>query len=551
MAGFESVLAQIPGYGGYLAKAQMNQQQGMNELSQMSGSMGILANIQKMQQQKQMTDLLSSPQFQSMTPEQKQNMLVSIPGGLDMAVKLSTIKNTGVTGLLHSAQLKELQNKGVISGQEQQAKGALANLLSPAGSFGQGTPAENPNSQVFPNDAAALSAAQRADASGVPFTGNVPNPGNVQALTVAAGNALPRGLSTQLIKGMNPVAPTGLSGVGKLIAERDALPTNDPRRQLYDNAIAHQSGAGGDKAQFTNVQADPLKPGQFIGIKKGESSFSPILGGTQGTSPQVTVDTHGEDFLKTLDLATRNTVKAISEGRMAMPSGFALKSPYWQNVLTLVGQYDPQFNAARPAVYKDFTSGVAARNVTAINTAIRHMGTLYDLGKALDNNNIPVLNAIQNRIATETGDPRINNFDTAKSAVGNELMRVFRQVNADTEETKNWELKFKAAQSPAQLQGAIKVGVDLLQGRISALDEQWKRGMNVETGFPNLLTPATKDILGKIGGNPQRRTNDKSPIPSSAVIAPSQIFATEADAAKAGLKPGTRVKIGNTTGTWQ
>ncbi len=88
-------------------------------------------------------------------------------------------------------------------------------------------------------------------------------------------------------------------------------------------------------------------------------------------------------------------------------------------------------------------------------------------------------------------------------------MRVFRQVNASESETKEWEERFKSSSSPQQLKGAIKTGVELLKGRIDALDDQWKRGMNTETGFPNLVSPKSQAVLKRMNLS----VGDKSAAP--------------------------------------
>jgi hypothetical protein len=167
-------------------------------------------------------------------------------------------------------------------------------------------------------------------------------------------------------------------------------------------------------------------------------------------------------------------------------------------------QYDPTFDAtnaaARSGTRKDFTSGQAARNVTAINTAIGHLGTLDQLGDALKNNDPRLLNAVVNRIATESGRPEVNNFEIARDAVGHELMRVFRQVGASKEESDAFQAKFKSANSPDQLKGAVKTAAELLQSRIEALDDQWKRGMNTDQGYPNLLSPKSQQVMAKVSG---------------------------------------------------
>jgi len=60
---------------------------------------------------------------------------------------------------------------------------------------------------------------------------------------------------------------------------------------------------------------------------------------------------------------------------MAFPSGFALKSPYWQNMISLVSQYDPNFDAvnfnARPRPGKR-SPRARGQSLNALNTV---MGT--------------------------------------------------------------------------------------------------------------------------------------------------------------------------------
>ena len=60
MPSLENTLAQIPGYGGYLAKRQQNQQAELGELQQASGLMGILKNIQAQQREQQFRSELAA-----------------------------------------------------------------------------------------------------------------------------------------------------------------------------------------------------------------------------------------------------------------------------------------------------------------------------------------------------------------------------------------------------------------------------------------------------------------------------------------------------------
>lgn len=217
---------------------------------------------------------------------------------------------------------------------------------------------------------------------------------------------------------------------------------------------------------------------------------------------------HGDEYLKTLPTGMAAVVKAVAEGKVDPSKAASLRYGNREAMMQRVMQYDPKYNATRVAVYKDFTSGKTAQNVTAMNTVISHMGTVNDLTDALKNGDVQLANSLVNRIRTELGKPEINNADLAIQAMGNELMRVFRQVGASEAETAAWERKFNAAKgSPAQLKGALKVGAELLQGRIDAVDDQWKRGMDTEQGFPNLLSAKSKAALERINGKPAASPN--------------------------------------------
>jgi hypothetical protein len=149
-------------------------------------------------------------------------------------------------------------------------------------------------------------------------------------------------------------------------------------------------------------------------------------------------------------------------------------------------------------VQQDFTSGQAARNVTAINTAIGHLGSMADLGDALQNGSTQAINAAVNAVSSQFGRPEVNNYDLAKTAVGDEMMRVFRQVGASQQEADAWKQKFSSANSPEKIKGAVKTAVELLQSRIDALDDQWKRGMGTDEGYPNLLSPKSQAVLARV-----------------------------------------------------
>jgi hypothetical protein len=213
---------------------------------------------------------------------------------------------------------------------------------------------------------------------------------------------------------------------------------------------------------------------------------------------------HGDEFLKTIDPNVSSQVKALAEGRMQFPNGPALKTPYWQNMLRNVAQFDPEFDAinynSRSKTRADFTSGKSAQNMTAINTTVGHLGTLLDAGNSLDNTSYPLVNQAVNSYRSATGDPRIVGFNTAKQAVADEMTRVFRGTGGSNADVEGWEKNLNAANSPEQLQTVIKQGVNLLASRASSIADQYKKGMGTTAQPLQLLNPHALETLKKIPG---------------------------------------------------
>lgn len=274
------------------------------------------------------------------------------------------------------------------------------------------------------------------------------------------------------------------SPVATLIAERDALPSGDPNRKIYDNAIR--------KASETAAQ------------------IVPRVNVTVGGAPAASVSTlSGDEFLKSLPPGQGNLIKGIAEGRIPL-TNFSTKGGHREQLSQMAMQYDPTFNTQRSAVLRDFTAGKSAANVTAINTAIGHLDSLDALGTALKNNNSQDINRLVNNISSRLGKPEVNNYDLARGAVGDELMRVFRQVGASQQEADAWKARFDSANSPDKIKGSVKTAGELLRSRINAIDDQYKRGMGTEQGFPNLLSPKSAEVMARISGKPpQRRESDQ------------------------------------------
>jgi len=163
--------------------------------------------------------------------------------------------------------------------------------------------------------------------------------------------------------------------------------------------------ASGDTTQITpgpalspaaaaTIGAPVMPPPHSSGVpsgyqRKADGSLEPIPGGpadkSKTTSQGIPGDMTkaGKDYLDSIpDKSIATQAQALLDGRLAFPTGTALKSPYWQQMLSVVAQADPNFDAvnynSRAATRKAFTSGKEASTVNALNTVAEHIGEFSD-----------------------------------------------------------------------------------------------------------------------------------------------------------------------------
>lgn len=238
-----------------------------------------------------------------------------------------------------------------------------------------------------------------------------------------------------------------------------------------------------------------------------EAENAPFLAPKDATGTPLT----GAAVLQTLPSSKQNLIKRVLSGEQAIPSGSALKDPYWKGVVETAGLVDPNFDTtnynARSKTRQDFTSGKAAGQINAINTAVGHLHDLATKGDQLGNFGLNWVNSVYNTL-TPGGSKRgvaLNDFNTLKEGVGTELMRVWRQVGAGSEkEIEDWKRTIGDAKSPEELRSAFSTVGGMLESKLGALDSQYKQGMG--TDAVSAISPESRAKLdaleaGKPGGS--------------------------------------------------
>lgn len=272
----------------------------------------------------------------------------------------------------------------------------------------------------------------------------------------------------------------------------------DASRKTPDAPSGYRFAHGGSLEPIPGGPADPNKDAPKIGA-------SPVS---------------GQEYLKSLDPGTGSLVKALAEGRKSFPSGAALRSPYWQEMLTHVSNYDPGFDevnyTSRSATRRDFTSGKAANNIRALNTAIGHLGHLSEQIDGTASHSLTPINAIENTALRLTGDPGPTNFDATVSALAGELTAVYRGSGGAEADINRYIQQLSPNASKDQKVGTIRNIVGLLKSRLDALNDQYRQGMGTTAQQLQLLDPQAQLIVHHLGGFDDAGAPDNGSTPPGA-----------------------------------
>lgn len=130
-----------------------------------------------------------------------------------------------------------------------------------------------------------------------------------------------------------------------------------------------------------------------------------------------------------------------------------------------------------------FVKGKGGQQLTAFNTAITHLDLLNNLGAALNNTNLQIVNKAKQQWAQQTGSPAPANFEAAKNAMSGEVAAALKASGATDQEIQKVSNTFDRSQSPARLKGAIGTYRQLLNSKRDQLQKQYQAGMSGQPNF--------------------------------------------------------------------
>lgn len=225
-----------------------------------------------------------------------------------------------------------------------------------------------------------------------------------------------------------------------------------------------------------------------------------------------------------------SVAKGIAEGKLPPLSGYAARTPGASMIMSRVLELNPDYDATqygtRQKAEKDFATGKNGNSVRSFNVALSHLDALSQLSDALDNGDTQMINKLGNAVGAATGSAAPTNFATAKQLVADEIVKAVTGSAGALGDREGAQKVLDAANSPAQLRGAIQTYQRLMAGQVEGMRHQYSATTGKDDFDDKYLSPEVIGMVkrfGTTGGAPAGATRissdaDFNALPSGATF---------------------------------
>lgn len=339
------------------------------------------------------------------------------------------------------------------------------------------------------------------DGTQVPLDQGQPLPADVQAFNALHQQASQQPAEpVQIIRGMDQTTAIP-NGKGNPMQE---VPTD-----VANAGPEAVSGFLAARKQNALNQADPLKAQTDAKIREQmvtQGMGDPGAPGAAGAGAASTEGLSGDDYLKTLQPQRAALIKSIIGGGMQVSPFTLAKNP---GLMSQVAQADPSFDVkdmnARNKLVSSIKAGPDSENIKSINTAISHVNGLNDSMTNLHNGDRAWVNSAANWLSDNVSgnhdiQDAIASTETHAKGVAGEMAKVFRSSGMSQGEIDDWKKSFSTATTPTAQHATIASALDMLKGRMDAINEKYTNGMGPNAAPLKLLTPENQVIFDKLSG---------------------------------------------------
>ena len=146
--------------------------------------------------------------------------------------------------------------------------------------------------------------------------------------------------------------------------------------------------------------------------------------------------------------------------------------------------------------YGNQSIGKPGGQLNSIDTASQHIALLGQVADGLRNGTFPTINAAANWLATKEGKPEPQAFSAVAQIVGAEVQKVTGGGSPLEAELKKFAETLNKDQSPEQIQAIVDDYINLMQGRMDSLNNNYKEYFNKDI---RRMSTNTAMIFGKRG----------------------------------------------------
>jgi hypothetical protein len=178
-----------------------------------------------------------------------------------------------------------------------------------------------------------------------------------------------------------------------------------------------------------------------------------------------------------------NTALAIYQYRRPpLTSAYGQRDPRQvaiMNAVERLGVDTEPYDAANWDSHKKgtlaFGTGQQGNQIRFVGTAMRHMETLNELAKRLDNEGPKALNSISNILKTQFGAPEANSLEAARNIIAAEIVKAVNASGGGVKERLEAAGHLDPSLTPTQIADLTETYTKLLNGQLEGFRQQWQR----------------------------------------------------------------------------
>lgn len=291
------------------------------------------------------------------------------------------------------------------------------------------------------------------------------------------------------------------SGIDK--TQRALLPDfDDPDRvaklRQYALTPEQQTTAAATAARDANTAKNEAG---HLGIAAGELGIRQrTFNATLGSGLDANGHPLAPDELKAIAMRDPTAV-AMANYQIPDPIGrtSALAKTTMAHVLAIDPNHDGTQFTLRNKTQQDFgPAGKTGQAITSTDTALAHLDTLSQAGRAMQNGDYKALNSLANSIGANIGRSPQNTYDTILSMVSPEISKAVIGGVGGEADRKNIYDRFNSSLSTPVREAAIGSAVSLLGARYDKQGEAYKSAMGKD--MPRQLSPESQAVRRRYVG---------------------------------------------------